>query len=383
MDLTIEQTIQKATLALLSHPKYRSLGGVIMMGEVSLDDDYPTACTDGLNVTYGKKFVAGLSDAQLRFLILHENMHKALLHLTTRQWMWKENPQLANLACDHVINLLLVLSDDGDNFIQMPPMGAFDLQYQGMDAGEVYRKLKEDGNDGGGCEGFDHHDWGKARQLTEQEKEALADKVTEALQQGSILAGKEESGLDRAVRDLLAPKINWREVLRDFVMSICAGKDLSSWRRPNRRHLHNGIYLPSHFNERAGRVLVGVDTSGSVDGAMLVAFLAEVASIATTVQPEVVDLLYWDTRVAAHEKYSEGQYDMLAQSTKPKGGGGTSPECVTRHMRETSLRPDCAIMLTDGHVGGEWGGAWPCPVLWCITTKNIIAGNGQTIHLEV
>lgn len=352
------------------------------MGEATLDEGHLTAYTDGFNVRYGKRFVSDLSEPQLRFLILHENMHKALLHLTTWQWMWKENPTRANIACDYVINILLVCSDDGDNFIQMPPQGAFDLKYAGMDAGEVYRKLKEEGHDSEST-GFDTHGWEEAQTRPEQQAEELAKQVAEALQQGVILAGREESSLDRAVRDMLAPKINWREVLRDFVMSICAGKDLSSWRRPNRRHLHNGIYLPSHYNERAGRVLVGVDTSGSVSGPMLSAFLAEAAAIATVVKPEVIDLLYWDARVAAHEKYAEGQYEMLQNSTKPKGGGGTAPECVTRHMHSIGLRPDCAVMLTDGYVGSDWGGAWPCPVLWCVTTKSITAGNGQTVYLEL
>ena len=121
--LTEEERVQKCTLALLMHPKYRSLAGILMMGDTTVEDDAatcPTAYTDGVNTKYGRTFCRTLSDAELKFLILHENLHKALLHLITWSWMWKEDAELANRACDYVINLLLVLSDAGEKFIKMP-----------------------------------------------------------------------------------------------------------------------------------------------------------------------------------------------------------------------------------------------------------------------
>jgi predicted metal-dependent peptidase len=126
---------------------------------------------------------------------------------------------------------------------------------------------------------------------------------------------------------------------------------------------------------------IGADTSGSIVGPVLTRFLSETAAVAQLVKPEVIDLLYWDTRIAAHEKYSEGQYEMLAQSTKPKGGGGTKPSCVTDYLAANRIKPECFIMLTDGEVGRDWGGVWPCPVLWCITNKRITAGNGITLYI--
>jgi predicted metal-dependent peptidase len=382
--LTTEERMQKLTLSLLTHQKYRSLGGVIMMGEASLFDEGPvsTAYTDGFNVRYCKKFIDGLSDPEARFVILHETMHKALLHLTTWQWMWKEDPKLANLACDYVINLLLYKSDADDGFIEMPAQGALDEQYEGMDAGEVFRKLKQEGKGGGEPPGgFDEHGWEQAQQRSTEEQKELSEQVQSALQSGTILAGSKAGELDRAVREILTPKVDWSEALRDFITSHCAGKDLAVWRRPNRRLLHNNIYLPSYVSERTGRIGIGVDTSGSVSGKILTRFLSEVAAIATLLKPEVTDLMYWDTRVAAHEKYSDGMYEMLTQSTKPKGGGGTRPSCVTQYLSEKALRFECMVMLSDGEVGNDWGGAWPCPVLWCLTNKQINAGVGRTIYI--
>jgi len=156
--MTPEQRLTKCTLSIITHKKYRTLGGVVMMGKTLLSD-VPTACTDGFNVEYGEEFIKTLTDPELRFAILHENLHKALRHLSTWRGLWKENPQLANMACDYVINLMIMDSDAGEGFVQLPKLGLYDPKYRGMDAGEVYRLLKKDPPPDGGGQGFDQHDW--------------------------------------------------------------------------------------------------------------------------------------------------------------------------------------------------------------------------------
>jgi predicted metal-dependent peptidase len=96
----------------------------------------------------------------------------------------------------------------------------------------------------------------------------------------------------------------------------------------------------------------------------------------------MVDLLYWGSSVVAHETYGPESMDSLVQSTKPVGGGGTSPTCITEYMKEKKIEPECVIVLTDGYVGDDWGGAWSCPVLWCIVGGNtVVAPNGKTVHV--
>jgi predicted metal-dependent peptidase len=126
-----------------------------------------------------------------------------------------------------------------------------------------------------------------------------------------------------------------------------------------------------------------IDTSGSIGGEELNAFLSEFAAICEQVNPELIDLLYWDGEVAGHETYTGASAQSIISSTKPMGGGGTSPSCITAYMKEKSLVPDCVVVLTDGYVGDDWGGDWPCPVLWCIVGGNtVVAPNGKTIHVN-
>jgi predicted metal-dependent peptidase len=391
-DLTAEQQVQKCTLDVITHIKYRAMAGVIMLGVTRVEDDpkkCPSAYTDGLNKTYGRKFVAGLTEQELRFVILHEAMHVALRHLITWVWMWKDDPDLANKACDYVINLLLVLSDADEGFIRMPKGGCLDMRFKGMDSGEVFRLLKQEKESGKGSAGdgepggFDQHGWDEAKSRTADEAAGVERQVADAMQQGSLFSGVQGGELPRVLGELRAPAVDWADAMREFIVNLCSGREISTWRRPNRRSIDSGVYTPSSYSEAVGRIGIGIDTSGSVGGAVLTRFLSEVVGVGSLVHPESIDLLYWDSKVAGHEIYGPGQYNTIPQSTKPKGGGGTRPSCVTTYLQEKKIKPECVIMLTDGAVGSDWGKQWPCPVLWCIVgNKRVTAGTGKTVHVN-
>lgn len=93
--------------------------------------------------------------------------------------------------------------------------------------------------------------------------------------------------------------------------------------------------------------------------------MSEIRGICDTVQPEAIRLLYWDTQVCQDEKYDMHQLDDLVKTTKPEGGGATNVECVTKYLTAEGIKPQAAIVLTDGYLGGSWG-QWACPLLWCI-----------------
>ena len=190
------------------------------------------------------------------------------------------------------------------------------------------------------------------------------------------------SGGARLLDDVMQSRIDWREVLREFVSTTCAGNDYSTWRRPNRRYISSGIYLPSGISETVGELVIAIDTSGSIGGRELSQFLGEVTAIAKAVKPQAVRLLYWDTEVCRAEYYAQDQLDDIVKSTKPAGGGGTMVECVPEYLREKQIKPQAAIILTDGYLGGSWG-VWHVPVLWCVLdNKHAKPTNGKAVHIE-
>ena len=398
-----ERKLQKAKISLMRSPKFALLSGILMVGRTTVEDNIPTAATNGRDDRFGRGFVKKLSDKELNFVVAHEAAHKMFRHLTTWTKLHDEDHRLANAACDYVINLMLRDLDPSEQIIAMPRytegpmqgkhMGLIDERFRGMNAKQVFDILKEEkeegaGGDGEGGEGgIDEHDWGGAKEMTEEDKKQLARDIDQAIRQGQIahqkVAGSGAGGMDRLLQDLLEPKVDWRELLREYVKAICRAKDKSSWRKPNRRFLSTGVYMPSMIGEKVGHLVIAIDTSGSIGNKELAEFLAEVKGIAEEVNPEKVDLLYWDCEVAAHEEYDSSTVPNIVSSTKPRGGGGTSPSCVSQALKEKKIEPECIIILTDGYVGGDWGSEWTAPTLWCIVNgdKGVIAPNGKTIHI--
>ena len=230
--------------------------------------------------------------------------------------------------------------------------------------------------------GFDEHDWEGADNLSDDEVNELEKEIDVAIRQGSIIAGKSGATGNRLLGELMQPQVDWREVLREFIQTNCTGNVYSTWKRPNRRYIGAGVYLPSGISEKVDELVIAVDTSGSIPDADLAVFLSEVQSICTTVKPDKVRLLYWGHEVVGDESYESHEIDTLAKSTRPKGGGGTAVECVVEHMQEHQIKPQATIILTDGHLWGTWG-TWDCPTLWCvIDNKHATPDNGKVVHID-
>ena len=154
-------------------------------------------------------------------------------------------------------------------------VGLLDEKYRGMDSAQVYKLLLDerdsdsgdgdgDGESGSGIGdgGLDSHDWEGAQGLDPEEAKQLERDIDEAIRQGALAAGKLGSGGDRDLEALLQAKVDWREVLREFISTTCVGNDYSTWRRPNRRFVSSGYYMPSGVSESVGELVIAIDMSG-------------------------------------------------------------------------------------------------------------------------
>lgn len=383
MNLTHEQRIQRSHIQLMRSPKFALLSGIMMLGDSKAVDDMPTAATNGRDKMYGRAFMDKLSEKELNFVVAHENFHVLFKHMTTWQRLWKEDAQLANMACDYVINQQIADLDPERELVEVPKAVKvlLDEQFRGWDSGQVFEHLKQNPPKGKakGGNSMDDHGWEEAQSLSEPEKKELDKAIEQAIRQGSILAGKLKGTTARDIGAIPEPKVNWRDELRDFVQSVTAGRDASTWRKPNRRWLAQGMYMPTPYAESIGPVVIGIDTSASIRQADIAGFLAEIKQITETMPPERIDLLYWDTHVAREEHYMPGEYGSIVTSTKPAGGGGTNPRCVEEYVQKMHTPPEFVLMLSDGYVAD-----WPkftVPTLWAMTTDQI-APNAINIKLK-
>lgn len=311
MALTSEQRVTKAHIAIMRSKEFCMFSGVLSVGKVIYTEDIPTACTNGRDVIYNPAFIKTLTDSELNFVVLHEALHKVFQHMFLWKKLWKENPQLANVAADYVVNNTIHEADQYGNVATIPKQALFDKKYAGMTTRQVFDLLKKEGGSGDGGGGHDSHDWEGAEGLSDDEVKETTKQIDQALRQGEIIRGKMEGNKNRTIDGLLEPKVNWREQLREFVNATCKNKDKTSWKRPHKRFLGQDIYMPSMIGESVGKLVVGIDTSGSIGDRELNEFLSEVVAICDDVSPSSIELIYWDYNVAGHETYNMGDYLSL------------------------------------------------------------------------
>ena len=406
--MNVERKLKKAKIDVMRStlPGLRLWAGVMSVGKTSICDKTPTAYTDGRNETYGRDFVDKLPVKQLSFVCLHEAMHKGLRHLTTWKVLHREDHKLCNMACDYIVNAMIMAADPTEDVCQFPRnpdgtrMGLYDERFKGMSTRQVFGILKQEQQDGGsngsdsspnngGDGGFDEHGWDKADELSAEDQTALEKEIDHALRRGEAEAKKCGAGkgdIPSEVGEILRPQIDWKIALREFITSHCATKEDSSYRRLNRRFHAFDLIMPTPFGESLGHMVAGADLSGSMwqgDPSPMRKILSEFVGVVNQVNPEHVDLLYWDAQVVGHEEYKRGDYENIANVMRPKGGGGTDPSCVPQYLKEKGIKPDCIVMFTDGETFNRWGDNWPAPVLWVIVENpKVMAGVGKTVHVN-
>ena len=396
MQYNEDQRLKRAHVALMKHQETALYSGIIMMGKSEVKDDIPTACTDGINKYYGRKFIEKLNDMELRALVLHENLHVALNHVSRFKRLFQENPMLMNACADYVVNDVIVHLKD-ENLCKLPEGGLYEDKYHNWSVKEVYDDLKQqlsnpsDSDDAGGdgepmqaamqssklspdsLKTLDEHDFANSEKTPKELKE-MKQKIENALKEGSILAGKFGANVPRAIEELFEPKIDWREVLREFIQQSIKGNDEYTWRKFNKRMMANDLYLPSMENETIGELVLAIDTSASIGQKELGEFATEVVSICDTVTPERIRILWWDYEVAKEQVFDRDSYQSIRDLLKPDGGGGTRVSCVSEYIIKHKIESQAIIVFTDGYVENDISWDIQSPTLWVVTENKNFTG---------
>jgi hypothetical protein len=395
----------------------------MVMGQATLDANIPTAGTNGRDEKYNPDFINPMNRKQLRYLRMHELMHKYLKHhMPAYRSICKKHPQLSNMAMDYVINGYIESTPGAHLFFERPSCGALvDPQFDGMSWLEVLKVLI-DMQDGGGGKGqgqgqgqgstsndrmeggpaispedalrgqgtddgsggFDEHDFDNVEELSPDEQAALDKALDDAINHGDLLHRRAMSklGSGGAVHGIPVDRItDWRTPLREFITDTCQGDDEATYAPPNRRFLPLDLLMPSVYSEAMEELVIAGDTSGSM-GPVYPVLFGEVAQILRTVKPSKVHVLWWDTRVAAAQTFTEQDYDSIADVLQPAGGGGTSPQCVLDYMSTNNINPAAIIWLTDGYID-TFKTQPTCPSLWgVLDNQRFTPPFGKVVHVS-
>lgn len=334
------------------------------------DDTIPTAATNGLEIRYNPAFFQSLTTEEQVFLLLHESMHVAYLHMDRLQ---DRHPRRWNIAADHVINLQLI-----ERGFQMPKGGLADPQYKGLGTEEVYKLLDED--DAENTDVMLDLEAPPSESDTGELQRQIEDILVRASIQSKMANDKPGTipeDIQIFINGLLNPKLPWHQILRKFFNNMT--KNDYSWKRPNRRFFPDH-YLPGLWSEKLMNIAIAVDASGSVSDADFHQFVSETHMIMKSQKPDKITLIQFDTYIRG-TSIIEKTTDLM--SVKFHGRGGTLIEPVLEWAAEN--KPQLLLVFTDGefHINDEFTKPG-MPIVWLIhNNKDFSAHTGKVIHYEL
>ncbi len=371
--------------------KHGFYGLLLMHMTLSLNEDCPTAATNGKRIYFGTEFLDSLTDQELDFIMMHEILHVALKHCF-RQGD-RDNKRF-NIACDIVVNSNILkscnmnlnsISVHGNESMHLAPDGNEGYLYT---AEEVYEMLPEDiGKDNskdkiGGLPGEivdDHSKW----EDDDYEDEVWDIRVANTKEVMTKRCGDVPSGVERMVGELTNPQIDWRTILNDFIQEEIVDY---SFAPPDRRFDDNPFFLPE-FNEKDEEIkdiLFMVDTSASMQNNMITAAYSEIKGAIDQFGGKLRGWLgFFDAEVIEPKPFTD---ESEFKAIKPIGGGGTNFSIVFKYILENMMNnpPSSIIIMTDGfaHFPTE-DSAMGIPVLWLLNNEEVNPPWGKVARIKV
>ena len=371
-----------------AHASYSANLSFFTMLIVSLrhieDRSKPTAYTNGKVIGYNPDFFLRLSKDERIFLLAHETMHVALCHVQGRG---SRDPELWNMACDYYINLMLVKAG-----MKMVQGGLLDTKYDGMSCIEIYADLEKNNvvpppnYAGAGDLGEDsgEPDSDELKPLSQEDKEQLERDMKAMILQAAtahemvtgVKPGKGNACLQLLLDQLTKPKVPWKRQLRRFLVETA--KNVSSYRRPNRKYLAHNMYLPSRDGGGLSKILWANDISGSVSKTEWMQSLSEIAYVLKEFKPKEVEVCEFNDSMVSNTIVRN-----LADFRKLpfRKGGGTDVKEVIDHYIKSDSKLLC--IFTDGGLYQGHLNRPKKPVIWLIyNNPNFEASFGTVIHFN-
>lgn len=377
MQHSLDEVVDKIIVArvglLLRHPFFGNMATRLKIQDAS--EWCKTAATDGRHLFYNREFFGGLTTKQVEFVVAHEILHNVFDHMGRNE---DRDRQIFNIAADYCVNGQLIRDHIGE---QPPEIKIFhDPQHYNKSAEQVYDEIFEKYDDDQlaalGQLLDDHIDWekdGNGRPAySKEELKQIRDEIREATMQAANAAGagNTPANVQRMIKELTEPKMNWRELLRQQIQSTI--KSDYSFSRPNRKGWHTGAILPGMKLDETIDIAVSLDMSGSITDEMSMDFITELKGIMDEYKDYNIKLWCFDTKV-----YNEQDFDGYSGEDilnyEIMGGGGTDFMCNWEYMKEHDIVPKKFIMFTDGYPWDSWGDDNYCDTLF------IIHGNDKIV----
>ncbi len=306
----------------------------------------------GCQLTINPEFYNDLSEDHRFGLIKHELLHIAFGHLITRDRY--SDKKLFNIAADLEINQYILeskLPDGGlllSSFpeLNLPKKAGTDKYY------ELLQEAQEDGTSPSldnlmdkmnGESQYCHGTWDDFDSLPEADKKLMQKQIEHQLKESAEQTTKKQGTIPGELAELIhrllhiePPKFDWKAYLRRFAgnSSVVYTKKLR--RKYNKRYAAN----PGLKIKFKNHILVGVDTSGSVNNDELKEFFSELTHMHKT--GHKITVAQCDTKLNSVKEFNP------RKDWEIHGRGGTSFQPVIDYYNEKKGLYTALIYLTDG-----------------------------------
>jgi len=340
----------------------------------------------GMQLTINPEFFNELSEDHRFGLIKHELLHIAFGHLLLRDLY--SNHKLFNIAADLEINQYILESKlpDGGLLLSSFPELKLPIKAGTKKYYELLEQAQEDGTSPSldnlmdqmdGESQYCHSTWEEFDNLPEADKKLMQKQIEHQLKESAEQTEKRQGSIPGELSDLIErlrhiepAKFDWKGYLRRFVgnSSIVYTKKLR--RKYNKRYSGS----PGLKIKFKNHILVGVDTSGSVNNDELKEFFNELAHMHKT--GHKITIAQCDTSLNSVKEFNP------KRDWEIHGRGGTSFQPVIDHFNEKRGLYTALVYLTDG----EASNPDDCPknTLWVLSSISTINNSlpGQVIKLN-
>lgn len=345
-----------------------------------------------LALFYNPEFVMTLGTKELRAVLQHEALH-VLLHHITRREHFDFNPKGFNIAADMAINCHL--SNLPDKCFYPKTFGLEDYQSSEW----YYDQLKEQAEKNGG-NGISVHADGKGEMVGDHERwgECEGDIVKEKIRSIAETAIREQAkkgwsdigeGIAAAIIEANKAQINWKREFRWFINKLIMAGRKSTRTRINRREhsikkqrelknpddVFSKAYIqPGNKRDYTSKLMVAIDTSGSMSDEEISICLTEVKGMVEHVECHVC---FFDCNMQGEPVHISKKFNSM----EVRGRGGTNFDPVMRYVDEHKY--DGLIIMTDGYA--------PFPekpkarLLWAVTMQGegVVFPYGKRVLLDI
>lgn len=352
IDLEFQEKVKLAKLATLNKKHFAFIGSLLYKLKLEPTTDVKHILLDGQNNTIkvNPTYFNNLSPEHGASILAEQVLHYSLQHDIRRG---NKIHSYYQKACDQVVRNMLM-----DFGFKLPLETQVDRRFQNKSVDIVYKDIYIENQNNPNNNGNDINDnlppSAGDNDLPEEQPElsnnqmnqrnrdiSQADMANKAATGNSI--GNSSSSFQQLFEEIHEGKLNWKQILLEHFNEISKGDP--SYHDLDRRMLSMGLFEPVNEDINSiHRIALALDVSGSVSEEQIKIFLQEIKAIAETLNPEIISVMTFNTKVVDVFEFKQGE---CLDNIKLNIGGGTAVTPVFKHYNKPENMPEFLLVFSD------------------------------------